>query len=229
MTDHTDAAQDREDRLLDRLRQWSERHRPIRLASSLGAEDMVLTDLIARHRLPIEVFTLDTGRLPEETLDLLEQCRSRYRLDIAVFVPQAEPVQRWVRENGINGFRRSVDARRACCQLRKVEPLGRALRGARAWMTGLRRDQSAERATVAEVEDDAVLGLVKINPLVDWSAGDVAAYLARHEVPVNALHARGYPSIGCAPCTRAITVGEDPRAGRWWWEQGATLECGLHR
>lgn len=204
-------------------------HAPAVLASSFGAEDMVLMDLVARTRLPIRVFTLDTGRLPQETHDLIQRSRERYRIPIDVFVPAASEVEAYLREHGPNAFYESVSLRQRCCAIRKTEPLRRALAGARAWVTGLRRAQGVTRADVAIESFDAVHGIAKFNPLADWSDEEVWSYLRTHEVPWNALHDRGYPSIGCAPCTRAVAPGEDLRAGRWWWEDPEHKECGLHR
>lgn len=204
-------------------------HAPAALASSFGAEDMVLVDLVARHAPAIEVFTLDTGRLPEETLALVDRVRERYGIPVHVYFPDAARVEAHVREHGVNGFYDSVDNRRACCAIRKAEPLARALAGRRAWITGLRRAQSVTRTELAQEEFDAVHGLAKFNPLADWSEEEVWTYLRARQVPYNALHDRGYPSIGCAPCTRAVAPGEDVRAGRWWWESPEHRECGLHR
>lgn len=198
-------------------------------ASSFGAEDMVLLDLIARDGLAIRPFMIDTGRLPEETLDLVEAARSRYGVEIDVFHPQPDAVRAYVAQRGADAFYESVEARKACCGIRKVEPLRRALAGRSAWVTGLRREQSDSRAEVPESAHDDSFGLLKVNPLADWTEADVWAYLRGREVPYNALHDRGYPSIGCEPCTRAVKPGEHPRAGRWWWERdGARKECGLH-
>jgi phosphoadenosine phosphosulfate reductase len=204
-------------------------HHPACLASSFGAEDMVLVDLIARHDLRIGIFTIDTGRLPEETHALIQRVRDRYRIDIAVRVPERSAVEALVARHGVNGFYGSTAVRRECCGARKVGPLARALSGHRAWLTGLRREQSANRADVALETVDDVHGLVKFAPLAAWTNDDVWRYLREHDVPYNALHDRGYPSIGCAPCTRAVAPGDDPRSGRWWWEHAATRECGLHR
>jgi phosphoadenosine phosphosulfate reductase len=214
---------------LERLRDIADRHRPAVFASSFGAEDMVIIDLIARHALRIRIFTLDTGRLPEETLALIDRTRERYDLPIDIYTPDTRRLQAFVRENGVNAFYRSVELRQNCCAVRKTEPLQRALVAKGAWITGLRRAQSARRNTVAPEEFDALHGLPKFNPLADWSFDDVWQYLRTHRVPYNALHDRGYPSIGCAPCTRAVQPGEDSRAGRWWWEQSEHKECGLHR
>ena len=204
-------------------------HSPAALASSFGAEDMVVLDLIARDGLAIGIFTLDTGRLPRETHALIAEVRRRYGIEIDVFSPWPDSVGAYVEQHGIDGFYANVEARKACCAVRKVEPLNRALARKRGWITGLRRDQAESRAALAEVEHDAARGLWKFNPLADWSSAEVWEYLRANRVPYNALHDRGYPSIGCEPCTRAVKPGEHPRAGRWWWEQaGARKECGLH-
>jgi len=210
------------------LRKIVARHPPAVFASSFGAEDMVVIDIIARHALPIRVFTLDTGRLPEETHALIERTRERYRLPIDIFTPDTRLLQSFVRENGVNAFYRSTELRKACCAVRKTEPLQRALVAKGAWITGLRRAQSVTRHDVSLEEFDAVHGLPKFNPLAAWSDDNVWSYLRAHHVPYSALHERGYPSIGCAPCTRAVKPGEDLRAGRWWWEAPEHKECGLH-
>jgi phosphoadenosine phosphosulfate reductase len=197
-------------------------------ANSLGAEDMVLTDLILRERLPIEIFSLDTGRLPPETYTLIGEVEKRYGTRLTVYCPKAAAVEDFVRRHGINAFYDSVELRRACCGVRKMEPLVRALAGRKAWITGLRAAQSVTRNGVAVREFDQANGLEKLNPLTDWSEAEVWAYIRIHEVPYNALHDQFYPSIGCAPCTRAVAVGEDIRAGRWWWESPESKECGLH-
>lgn len=198
------------------------------LASSLGSEDMVLTDLIFRAGLPIQVFTLDTGRLHEQTLRVLARIQETYQRAVRVYFPDAAQVETLVAAQGINGFYASVEARKACCRARKVLPLQRALAGRRAWITGLRREQSPTRAELAAEAWDADHGLTKCSPLADWSEAEVWAYLRAHKVPYNALHDQGFLSIGCAPCTRAVQPGEDARAGRWWWEHPETKECGLH-
>jgi phosphoadenosine phosphosulfate reductase len=203
-------------------------HAPAVLASSLGAEDMVLTDLIARHTLPIGVFTLDTGRLPGETYALIDRARAHYGVPIDVYYPDGRALEAYVRGSGVNAFYRSVELRRGCCAIRKTEPLSRALAGRRAWVTGLRRAQSTTRTEVAIEEFDAARGIAKFNPLAEWSDADVWAYVRAHAVPYNPLHDRGYASIGCAPCTRAIEPGDHIRAGRWWWESPEHRECGLH-
>ncbi|MCP9760941.1 phosphoadenylyl-sulfate reductase [Aquitalea sp. S1-19] len=199
------------------------------LANSLGAEDMVLTDLIADMRLPIGIFSLDTGRLPAQTYDLMQTMTERYpAYPLQVFFPDSQAIETWVAQHGINAFYQSVELRKACCEVRKLQPLRRALAGHSAWVTGLRREQSVTRLDMSEREPDTAHGLMKYSPLLDWSEADVWAYIRQHGVPYNALHDRHYPSIGCAPCTRAISVGEDVRAGRWWWENPESKECGLH-
>jgi phosphoadenosine phosphosulfate reductase len=204
-------------------------HTPAAFASSFGAEDMVLLDLIAQHAPAIGVFTLDTGRLPEETHVLIDRARDRYGLPIDVYFPDATRLAAFVRTHGVNAFYDGVELRQGCCAIRKSEPLRRALAGKRAWVTGLRRSQSVTRSDLAYEEFDAVHGLPKFNPLADWSEDYVWNYLRARSVPWNALHDRGYRSIGCAPCTRAVEPGEDVRAGRWWWENPEHKECGLHR
>jgi phosphoadenosine phosphosulfate reductase len=201
---------------------------PAAFSTSYGAEDMVLLDLIRTEGLPIGIFTLDTGRLPPETYDLMQQVEQRYGRCVDTLYPEADALQALVARDGINGFTASVDKRKACCGVRKVEPLRRGLAGKRAWVTGLRAQQSATRAQIGPRAHDAEHGLEKFNPLHDWSEAQVWAYLRSRAVPYNALHDRFYPSIGCAPCTRAVAVGEDVRAGRWWWENADTKECGLH-
>jgi len=196
-------------------------------ATSLGVEGMVLTDMIARHRLPIAIATLDTGKLHEQTLALITRIQERYGIEVQTFRPRAESVVHFVRRHGENAMFESVDLRKGCCEVRKVEPMKRLLEGRSAWVTGLRRAQSEERADVPFFELDEE-GHEKFYPLADWSDADIWHYVATHEVPYNELHDQFYPSIGCAPCTRAISLGEDQRAGRWWWEQEGTKECGLH-
>ncbi len=196
-------------------------------ATSLGAEDMVVTDLILRHQLPIAIGTLDTGMLHPETLALIPRIEQHYRKKLEVYRPQAASLSQYLEMNGELAMYRSLELRKGCCQVRKLEPLGRMLFARTAWITGLRRGQSNARGEVAAVErDDA--GRQKFNPLADWSWNDVWHYIASNAVPFNPLHDQFMPSIGCAPCTRAIAVGEDFRAGRWWWEDEAAKECGLH-
>jgi len=213
--------------LIENLRRIERTQSPTAFACSFGAEDMVVLDAIAKNARRIEVFTLDTGRLPEETHALLETVRNKYPIAIRTYFPDAIAVQTWVEQNGPNGFYRSVAQRQQCCHIRKVEPLKRALVGKKSWITGLRREQSAARQTLELEAWDEANGLLKINPLLDWTTEDVWAYIRTNDVPYNALHDRAYPSIGCAPCSRAVHPGEDSRAGRWWWES-SSKECGLH-
>jgi phosphoadenosine phosphosulfate reductase len=196
-------------------------------ATSLGAEDMVVTDLLSRLGLGIAIGTLETGTLHPETVALIPRLEARYGLTVEVYRPREEQVVHFVRNNGAEAMYRSIELRKACCQIRKMEPLARMLDGRTAWVTGLRREQSSNRGSVSFVESDGN-GRTKLNPLADWTWNDVWHYIARHEVPYNPLHDQFMPSIGCAPCTRAIAVGEDFRAGRWWWEDEAAKECGLH-
>ena len=211
-----------------RLTEAAERHAPATFASSFGAEDMVILDLIHRLGLGIEIFTLDTGRLHPETLELIARSQKVYRLPVRVLSPDAAELEPFVTQHGVNAFYDSVELRKRCCAIRKLGPLKRALQGTALWITGLRREQSVTRTDVEVLAFDQANGLMKLNPLAEWTEADVWAYVHRYDVPTNALHQRGYPSIGCAPCTRAIQPGEDARAGRWWWEQPATKECGLH-
>lgn len=199
------------------------------IASSFGAEDVVLIDLARKHAPSMRLFTLDTGRLPAETYEVMEVLRNRYGLEVETFFPDRERVEALESSKGYFSFKKSIEARKECCAIRKVEPLGRALAGRQAWATGIRREQSITRTGVEAVELDASHGgLVKLNPLVTWTARQVWSYIQENGVPYNALHDRGYPSIGCAPCTRAVKPYEDERAGRWWWESAANRECGLH-
>ena len=200
----------------------------VALASSLGVEDQVLTDLITHYALPLPVFTLDTGRLFSETNDLLRLTEQRYGLKISIYVPDGAEVERMVNEHGIDAYRNSIELRKECCRVRKVQPLRRALTGLKAWVCGLRREQSVTRQKMAPVEWDAAFGLFKISPLVAWSEDQVWAYVRKHKVPYHPFHDRSFPSIGCACCTRAVAPGEDVRSGRWWWENPEHKECGLH-
>jgi phosphoadenosine phosphosulfate reductase len=200
----------------------------ITFSTSLGMEDQALLHAIAQAAFPINVFTLDTGRHFPETLDVIEASVRHYGIPIRVVAPDAADTEALVARDGIHGFRLSLDNRKACCDVRKVRPLNRALAGATGWVTGLRRDQSTGRAEVPFAERDATTGLIKLNPIADWDLATLEAYIAAYAIPVNALHAKGFPSIGCAPCTRAIRPGEDVRAGRWWWENESGKECGLH-
>jgi phosphoadenosine phosphosulfate reductase len=201
---------------------------PAVFACSLGAEDMVLLDLISRDRLAVSSFMLDTGRLHDETRELLARARKRYRLAIDVYQPDDEALRDFRQSWTDAQIFETVIARKACCNARKVVPLKRALSGRGSWITGLRRAQSPTRTMVPEKSWDGEHGLFKFNPLAAWSSDDVWAYIRAREVPYNPLHDRGYASIGCAPCTRALKPGEDERAGRWWWESADSRECGLH-
>jgi phosphoadenosine phosphosulfate reductase len=201
----------------------------VTFASSLGAEDQVVTHLIAEHAPAIPVFTLDTGRLFPETYELIEATRQRYGLTVRIYFPPADAVEEMVAEHGPNLFYESVEYRKLCCHVRKVVPLQRALAGRSAWVCGLRRAQSRTREEVLPVDWDETNGLYRIAPLASWSDSDVWEAIRAHKVPYNRLHDHGFPSIGCAPCTRAVAPGDDPRSGRWWWEQEDHRECGLHQ
>ena len=196
--------------------------------TSLGIEDQVISAVIGLNHLAIEVATLETGRLFPETLALIGETEERFGVGIRRFSPDPGEVDAYAAQYGLNGFYESVEARHACCHVRKLVPLARALEGAAVWVTGLRRSQSGNRAATPFAEYDADRGLIKVNPLADWSLDQIDAYVERHAVPTNPLHRRGYPSIGCEPCTRAIKPGEPERAGRWWWENDEKRECGLH-
>ena len=201
---------------------------PVTFANSLGAEDMVLTDIIDRYQLDIDMFSLDTGRLPQETYDLMQVVRERYKTPLRIYFPNVKQVEAYVAEHGVNGFYDSIELRKACCHIRKVEPLRRALQGKRAWITGMRSEQASTRSNLKVSAYDMDNRMQKVNPLLEWSNAEVWEYLRHYDVPYNKLHDKFYPSIGCAPCTRAITPGEDIRSGRWWWEAPENKECGLH-
>jgi phosphoadenosine phosphosulfate reductase len=204
-------------------------HPKIALASSFGAEDVVLIDMLMKINPEARVFSLDTGRLNQETYDVMDAVRDKYGLRIEVMFPDAAEVEEMVREHGMNLFYKSLELRQLCCGIRKVHPLRKILATLDGWITGVRREQTQNRATMAKFEIDAQFGgIVKVNPLVDWTWQDVLDYIKKNDVPYNRLHDRGYPSIGCEPCTRAVNPGEDLRAGRWWWEQASDKECGLH-
>ena len=201
---------------------------PVTFANSLGAEDMVLTDLIAKFQPDIAMFSLDTGRLPQETYDLMQAVRERYSVPLQIYFPDSAQVENFVAQNGVNGFYDSVENRKECCRIRKVQPLKRALAGKKAWITGMRRDQAVTRGGLTVSSFDADHGLQKFNPLLDLTHAEVWEYIKQNDVPYNKLHDHFYPSIGCAPCTRSVTPGEDLRSGRWWWENPENKECGLH-
>ncbi|KQV43613.1 MULTISPECIES: phosphoadenylyl-sulfate reductase [unclassified Rhizobium] len=196
--------------------------------TSLGIEDQVITAAIATGRNDIEVSTLETGRLFNETVALIDKTEETYGILIRRFRPEQDDIDAYAAKYGLNGFYDSVEARHACCGVRKLKPLARALEGASFWITGLRRGQSGNRAETPFAEADLERGLIKINPLADWTIEEINAHVAAEAIPVNPLHTRGYPSIGCEPCTRAIKPGEPERAGRWWWENDEKRECGLH-
>lgn len=196
--------------------------------TSLGIEDQVITAAIGTHRLPIEVATLETGRLFPETVALISETEERYDIVIRRYYPEQDDIDAYAAKYGLNGFYESVEARHACCHVRKLKPLAKALEGASFWITGLRRGQSGNRASTPFAEFDAERNLIKINALADWDIEAIRAHVSEQSIPVNPLHGRGYPSIGCEPCTRAIKPGEPERAGRWWWENDEKRECGLH-
>jgi len=196
-------------------------------SNSLGAEAVVLTDIIWSSGLPIEIFSVDTGRLHEETYALLERLQRRYGKRIQLFYPEAARLEGYVRQNGVNGFYNGLAERQSCCGIRKVEPFRRAIAGRKAWITGVRREQSATRAQGLPIEWDTANSLYRVSPMLEWTHEDVWAYIRAHQLPYNPLHDRHFPSIGCAPCTRAVEPGQDSRAGRWWWENQDSRECGL--
>ncbi|MEI7980305.1 MAG: phosphoadenylyl-sulfate reductase [Bacteroidota bacterium] len=198
-------------------------------STSLGAEDQVITHLLARNKLDLPVFTLDTGRMFQETYDLIHITEVKYGIRIAVFCPDASQVEEMVAKKGINLFYESVENRKLCCNIRKIEPLKRALKGMAVWVTGLRREQSVTRKDFNLVEWDTAHEIIKLNPLLGWTNVGLWDYISQHNIPVNELHRQGFTSIGCRPCTRAIRPGEDVRAGRWWWELPENKECGLHQ
>ena len=206
-----------------------ENFKNVALSSSLGVEDQVLTDLLLSKYKNANIFTLDTGRLHPETYDVMDATNLKYQIKINVFFPQNQMVEELYQTQGINGHYESIDNRKRCCNIRKIEPLKRALENVDIWITGLRASQSITRIDMPLVEYDALFDVIKVNPLIKWSETDVWDYIKENRVPYNKLHDKGFPSIGCAPCTRAIKEGEDVRAGRWWWENPEHKECGLHK
>jgi phosphoadenosine phosphosulfate reductase len=210
------------------LLQASQTYRRVVYASSLGAEAVVLTELICREVPAIDIVSVDTGRLPEETLALLERLEQRYGRRMPLYYPDPAALERLVREQGINGFYDGLEQRLRCCQIRKLEPFGRAVAGYGAWITGVRREQSDLRSAAQPIAHDSQHGLDKVSPLLDWTWDEIWSYIRTLQLDYNPLHDRGYTSIGCAPCSRALQPGEDHRAGRWWWEQADARECGLH-
>ncbi len=205
-----------------------EKYSSVAFANSLGAEDMVLIDLIQKNKLSVEAFSIDTGRLPPETYNLIQKVEDKYQFKIKLYFPDHQKIESYVNTNGINAFYNSVDLRKSCCAIRKVEPLNRALKDKKVWITGMRQEQSQTRFALKEEEFDETHQSQKLNPLSTWSELEVWAYIKINDVPYNTLHDQFYPSIGCEPCTRAISAGEDIRAGRWWWEDPQNKECGLH-
>jgi phosphoadenosine phosphosulfate reductase len=203
-------------------------HGRVVYSNSLGAEAMVLTDIIWSHVPEIDIFSIDTGRLHEETYELLEKLQRRYKRSIRLVYPDAQALEKLVADQGVNGFYHSLESRLACCHVRKVEPFRRAVAGYSAWVTGVRREQSATRAQAQPIEWDTENSMHKVSPLLDWTEEQVWQYIRARKLPYNSLHDRQFPSIGCSPCTRAIQPGENRRAGRWWWEQPESRECGLH-
>ena len=200
----------------------------VSFSTSLGLEDQVITDLIFKNELPVRIFTLDTGRLFEETYKTLQQTRRKYEQEIEIFFPEQAAIENLISQKGPYSFYESVDARKECCFLRKVKPLNRALEGVKIWVTGIRAEQSANRTEMNKIEWDEAHQLFKFHPLLDWTFEDVKQYIKQNNVPYNVLHDKGFVSIGCSPCTRAVAEGEDFRAGRWWWEDQSKKECGLH-
>jgi phosphoadenosine phosphosulfate reductase len=219
---------ERAEHSLRQLRSAVAEYKNVCYANSLGPESMVLTDLIWSSIPEIEIFSIDTGRLYPETYDLIERVQQRYGRALRLYYPDAGELEGWVGHNGINGFRDGLEQRRGCCGIRKVGPFRRAVAGHEAWVTGIRRGQSASRAFAAPVEWDGEYGLQKVSPLLDWTETEVWDYIRKMRLPYNSLHDSGFPSIGCAPCTRAVQPGEDERSGRWWWERAESRECGLH-
>ena len=200
----------------------------IAFSNSMGAEDQVITDMICKIDKSVQIFTLDTGRVFPETYDLIDRTNKKYDIHIKVYFPDAQEVENMVNNKGVNLFFDSIENRKECCHIRKIGPLTRAFKGLDVWICGLRRDQSVTRTDIKTVEWDENNGLIKLNPIVDWSKEKMWDYIKKNKVPYNRLHDQGFPSIGCQPCTRAIEKGEDVRAGRWWWENPDTKECGLH-
>jgi phosphoadenosine phosphosulfate reductase len=210
------------------LRQVVRDHGRVTYSNSLGAESMVLTDLIWTQVPEIDIFSIDTGRLHEETYSLMERLERRYQRRLRLVYPNAQAIEAYTGEHGINGFYNGLAERQACCHIRKIEPFKRAIAGYGAWVTGLRHEQSATRALAKPVDFDTPNGLYKVSPILDWTHDDVWAYIRAHKLPYNTLHDKGFPSIGCSPCTRAVEPGADSRSGRWWWENSDSKECGLH-
>ena len=210
------------------LRQVVREHGRVTYSNSLGAESMVLTDLIWTQVPEIDIFSIDTGRLHEETYSLMERLERRYQRRVRLVYPNTQAIEAYTSEYGINGFYNGLNERQSCCAIRKIEPFKRAIVGFNAWVTGVRHEQSATRALAKAVDFDTANGLYKVSPILDWTHDDVWAYIRANKLPYNPLHDKGYPSIGCSPCTRAVEPGADSRSGRWWWENSDSKECGLH-
>ena len=219
---------ERAENTIEQLKAALSEYKNVCYANSLGSESVVLTDLIWEAVPAIDIFSIDTGRLHPETYDLIERLQLRYGRSMRMYSPDATDLEEWVDKNGINGFRDGLNQRHGCCNIRKVQPFRRAVAGRGAWVTGIRRGQSASRALAASVEWDSEYGLHKVSPLLDWSEKEIWDYIRKKRLPYNSLHDCGFPSIGCAPCTRAVQPGDDARSGRWWWERSASRECGLH-
>jgi phosphoadenosine phosphosulfate reductase len=228
LSDLSTGLRERAEDSISLLRAAVAEYKDVCYANSLGPESMVLTDLIWTTLPEVEIFTIDTGRLFPETYDLMERVQQRYGRSLRIYYPEAAQLEGWVGKNGINGFRDGIEQRRGCCAVRKVEPFRRAISGRGAWVTGIRRGQSASRALAAPIEWDGEHGLQKVSPLLDWSEKQIWDYIRKMRLPYNRLHDVGFPSVGCAPCTRAVQPGEDARSGRWWWERADLRECGLH-
>lgn len=229
MTDINVSVENKLVRLLQTLNDCVDQYSELTFSSSLSAEDMIITDVINRNQLPITIFTIDTGRLPKETYELLQLLKVHYQTPIVSYVPDSHDLENYLNEHGCNAFYQSIDYRKLCCSIRKIGPLKRALKGNNMWVTGLRREQSITRQDAEIISYDPQFQITKCNPLFDWSQKEVWSYIKTYDVPYNALHDRGFPSIGCAPCTRKIEEHEEERAGRWWWESPESKECGLHQ
>ena len=220
---------EKEKLLLRLMSELPNQYKAIAFATSMGAEDMVITHVLNKIKSPIEIFTLDTGRLHQETYDLIAEVNQSYTTQIKVYYPSSNDVENYVSQYGINDFYNSLESRKECCRVRKIEPLKRALNGKDAWISGIRSEQSITRSDTKLIDKDSTYNLDKISPLFDWTENEVWAYIKLNDIPYNKLHDHFFPSIGCEPCTRAISMGEDVRAGRWWWENPEHKECGLHK
>lgn len=214
--------------LITVLQETSAKFDKVCFSTSMSAEDMILSHVISEHKIPITVFTLDTGRLHDETYQLMQTVQERYHKNLKIYFPEAEDLETFINTRGTNAFYQSIDFRKVCCQIRKVQPLKRALEGQQVWVTGLRKQQSMTREGLEVMAWDDGFSLYKLNPLLDWSSEETWSFIRENDVPYNVLHDRGFPSVGCSPCTRAVAKVENERAGRWWWESPETKECGLH-